>query len=116
MPGAVKALGRCAHAGRVLHHVEAALGRELLAALGDETGIVGTHAEREADHRIGHRQLELSLARSRRRKHLDIALLDVAAVLAQMDGDAVRTRRLGDQRRFHGIGVIDPRTCRRVAT
>src|SRR3989475_9558260 len=38
---------------------------------------------------------------------LHVALLDVAAVLAQVDGDAVGACRLGDERRLDRGGVVD---------
>jgi hypothetical protein len=43
-------------------------------------------------------------------------ILDVAAVLAQMQGDAVAPGLLGDQGREKRIGYDTPRTWRNVAT
>ena len=42
---------------------------------------------------------------TRAQQDFDVARLDVAPVLAQVHGDAVGARLLGDQRRRHGIGI-----------
>ena len=43
-----------------------------------------------------------------------VAVLDVAAILAQVQRDAVRARLLGEQRGVHGIRIVDaPRLAQR---
>ena len=88
--------------------VEPALGRQLLAAFRDEARVVGPHAKRKLDHRLGDRHLEIHVDAQAAAQLLDVAFLDVAAVLAQVDGDALGAGRLGGERYLHRIRVVDP--------
>ena len=101
-------LDRTAHPGRVPHDVETTLGGHLLAPLGYEACVVGTDAQRERDHGIGHRHLEVQLDAEPPAQLLHVALLDVAPVLAQVHGDAVGTRGLRRQRRLDRVRIVDP--------
>ena len=47
---------------------------------------------------------------------LDVGVLDVAAVLAQMDGDAVGAGGLAERAASSGSGSSVRRACRTVAT
>src|SRR5437764_68959 len=103
-----RAIDGAAHPGRVPHDIEAALGGELLAPLRHEARVGGADTEREGDDRVGHRHLEVQLDAEPSAQFLDVALLDMAPVLAQVHGDAVGARRLGHQRRLDGVRVVDP--------
>ena len=46
--------------------------------------------------------------RHERPQQAQVALLDVAAVLAQVDGDAVGAAEQGQHRRRHGVGFVRP--------
>ena len=46
----------------------------------------------ELEHRVRHGHLEIHARLHRAQQHLEVARLDVAAILAQMHGDAVRAR------------------------
>ena len=106
--GPDQALAGAAHPGRVPHDIEATLGGELLAPLRHEARVGGADTEREGDDRVGHRHLEVQLDAEPSAQFLDVALLDMAPVLAQVHGDAVGARRLGHQRRLDGVRVVDP--------
>src|SRR5439155_26379157 len=106
--GRPEPLDRAAHALGVPRDIETTLGGELLAPLGHEAGVLGANAEREGHHRVGHRHLEVQLDAQPAAELLHVPLLDVAPVLAQVHGDAVRARGLGVQRRRDGVRVVDP--------
>ena len=80
-------------------HVESALGSDFLAFLGHETAIRRTRLERDADHLIAGRHLEIEACLQRFGTGLHVPVLDVTTVFAQVNRDAVGARLLGDQRR-----------------
>jgi hypothetical protein len=89
----------------VPHDIEAALGGDFLAAFRDEADGVGPQGEREGGHRRGAGHLEVEPGADLfRAAGQDVALLDVAAVLAQVDGDAVGARRSQRKARATGSG------------
>ena len=118
-------------------HVEAALGGALGAVLRHQATGVRTDAERHVQHRLGRRHLEIQRLRDRRLEPAHVVVVDVAAILAQMRGDAVgpgfdrqqrRPNRIGNRaaaRVAHRRDVIDIHTqpqlghgrtpCRRLA-
>ena len=90
---------------RLPGHVEPALGRELLAALRHQAAIRRPVLDREVDHRVRYRHLEIDARLHRAQQHFDVARLNVPPVFAQVHGDAVGARLLGDERGRDGIGV-----------
>ena len=85
--------------------VEAAFGRELLAPLRHQAAIGGPVLDRELDHRVRHGHLEIDARLHGAQQDVDVARLNVAPVFAQVHGDAVRARLLGDQSRRDGVGI-----------
>ena len=77
--------------------VQAALGGELLAPLRDQAAVGGTHPAGDGDHCRGRRQLQVHARLQGVAEQLDVALLDVPAVLPQVQGDAVGPGLLGHQ-------------------
>ena len=69
--------------------VEPALGRALLALLGDDAGGVRAVAQRDREHLLGRRHLEVQRQVDLGHQPVDVVVGDVAAVLAQVGGDAV---------------------------
>ena len=69
--------------------VEAALGGPLLALFGDDAGGVRAVGERDRQHLLGRRHLQVERDFEPRHQRVDILVGDVAPVLAQMGGDAV---------------------------
>jgi hypothetical protein len=103
-------------AGGVARHVEAAFGRDLLASLGDERHLVRAQAHGQVEHRVGRGDLEVEDRAHLAREPLDVVVLHVAAVLAQVGRDAVGAGGLALARGPHGSGSSPRRACRSVAT
>ncbi len=88
-------------AGLMTGDGQTALGRHFLATFRHQTGGVRRVAQGDGQHLLRHSHLEvqrLVRAAAQGRQHVDVGVGDVAAILAQMGGDAVgsgRQRRLG---------------------
>ena len=85
--------------------IEAALGGALLAPLRHEAGGVRPGLDRDRHHLVGRRHFEIERLGDLGLQPRDVVVADVAAVLAQMRGDAVGAgldRELG---RAHRIGM-----------
>ena len=63
------------------------------------------HAQRDRQHLVGRRHLEVQRPRQFRLQPRDVAVGDVPAVLAQMRGDAVGARLHRQMRGAHRIGM-----------
>src|SRR5262249_6581969 len=85
--------------------IEAAFGRALFAALGNETGRVRAGVDGDAHHLLGCRHFEIERLCDLRLEACDIVVADVPAILAQMRGDAVGAGFGRNLRRMHGIRV-----------
>jgi hypothetical protein len=85
--------------------VEAALRRHLVGLLGHQRHLVGPQREGDGDHLLARRHLDVELAAHAPTESREVGVLDVAAVAAQVSGDAGGARRLGDARGFHRIRV-----------
>ncbi len=103
--GGVHGVGDARNLVAELHDIEPALGGDLLAALGHETHGVRLQAERERGHlrRAGH--FEIHASGGHFTEALDVAILDVAAVLAEMNGDAVGAGALAQRGERDGVGL-----------
>ncbi len=103
MPAARSAAVGVADRRAVRQHVEAALRGQLVRLLRHERHLVGPDARGDPGHlgRRGH--LDVELGRHHLPEQLDVALLDVAAVAAQMDGDALRAGQLGEDGGGHRL-------------
>ena len=86
--------------------VEPALGGPLLALLGDDAGGVRAVAKRDLEHLLGRRHFEVERDGEPRHQRVDILVADVAAVLAQMGGDAVGAGLGRGERGAHRIGMV----------
>ena len=85
-------------------HVEAALGRALGALFRHKATGVGTDAQRDVEHRLGRRHLEIERLLDRGLEPLHVVVVDMAAVLAQMRGDPVGAGLDGEEGGANGIG------------
>ena len=97
---------RIADSRRIGEQIESSLGGNLLATLGDESGLLRFETARESDDLVGGGELKIEVGRNRFLQPLDVAVLHVATVLTKMGGDAVRARRFADRDCFDGIGLI----------
>lgn len=75
--------------------IEAALGRDLAATFGHKHGGVGLDAAGDTDHLVGRGHFEVELDADELAEQEQVAVVDVAAVFAEVDGDAVGTAKLG---------------------
>jgi hypothetical protein len=85
--------------------VEAPLRRNLLALLRHECHLIGFHVAGDLDHRRSDRGLEVELHLHRAAQDLEIAILDVATVLAEVHRDGVGTAQLRERGRPHRVGL-----------
>ena len=74
--------------------IEAALGRALLAPLGDDAGGVRLMAECDGQHLLGRGHFQVQRQVDLGHQPVDVLVGDMAAVLAQMCGDSVARRPL----------------------
>ena len=86
------------HRVRVLHHIQATFSGQLARPLRYERHLVGTDFQGDTRHFVGHGHLDVQLRADAVAKRVEVCVLDVTAVRAQMDGDAIGARSLGDQR------------------
>jgi len=89
------------------NHVQAAFGGELLATLGHEADHSRAALEREADHFLIEAALQIQDRATALAQLAHVAVLDVAAILAQVHRDPVGSRALRGQGPGDGIG-LDP--------
>jgi hypothetical protein len=94
------------------HHVEPALGGELLPPLRHDAGGVRPRLQRDVDHLAGCSHLEVQRLGQLRLQPRDIIIADVAAILAQMRRDAVGP---GRDRRQGGFDRIRMAAAARIA-
>jgi hypothetical protein len=87
--------------------VEPALGGELGALLRHDAGGMRLVAERDLQHLVGRRHLQVERQVDLGAEPVDVVVGDVPAILAQMRGDAVRPGLRRELRRAHGVGVLD---------
>ena len=86
--------------------VEPALGRALLALFGDDAGGVRRMAQRNRQHLVGRRHFEVERQVGRGLDAGEVVIADVAAVFAQMRGDAVSADRRDNLGRADRIRMI----------
>ena len=79
--------------------IEAAFGGDFRAVLGNEADFLGQDAQRDLEDlgRVAHLEIELRIDALAQAE--DVAILDVPAIGAQMDGDAAARRRARRRRR-----------------
>ena len=92
--------------------VEPAFGGEFLAPLRHQAHRVRFGRERNPQHVVGRGHLEIQRLGDLRLQPRHVVVADVAAVLAQMRGDAVGAGLDRGERRAHGIGT---RSAARIA-
>ena len=88
--------------------VQSPLGGHLLALLGYQRRLHGRQFHRDVDDGRGRRQLEVDPGADGLRQEAHIAVVDVAPVLAQVDGDPVGAPQFGEHRRADWIGFVGP--------
>ncbi len=87
--------------------VEPALGGDFVPALGHQHGHLGLDLAGDADHLFGGRHFEVELDVGQLAQAAHVAVLDVAAIFAQMHGDAVGPAEVRFDGRPDRIGFVD---------
>ena len=105
MPAAASRAQRARERCAAADDVQAALGRQLGAPLGHQAAIGRAHAAGDLDHLRGGRHLQIHARAEQLAQQPHVALLDVAAILAQVQRDAVGAGLLGHQRRLHRLRI-----------
>ena len=96
----------------IAHDIQPALGGHLLAPLGHDAHKLRLQFQRKCRHFWRARHFEIQPRRDALPEPPHIALLDVSPILAQMDGDTVGSRPLGEQRKGNRIRLDRPAGCR----
>ena len=86
--------------------IQPALGRHLFAALGHERGLVRRRVAGDLQHVVRAGQLQIDRHGHRLHQHAQIALLNMAAILAQVDRDRVGPAQFGQRRRPNRVGLV----------
>ena len=95
------------HGSEALHlsgHVQAPLGRHLFAAFRHQGHHVGADPQGDRLHFRGGGHLQVETGAHGGPQQLHVPVLDVAAVLPQVHGDAVGAAQLGEKGAAHRIG------------
>ena len=95
--------------------VEPAFRGDLLAPFGDERDLMRAKPLGDGEHLRGARHLEVEDRRDRCGDRVDVGVLDVAAILAQMRRDAVGAGALAERHGASGTGSSPRRAWRTVA-
>ena len=86
--------------------VQPALGGALLALFGDNAGGVRAVRQRDLQHLLGRRHLEVQRQVDLGHQPVDVAVGDVPPVFAQVGGDAIGAGVGGHDCRAHRIGMV----------
>ena len=89
MPALLRLVDVAAQMVLAAHHIEPALGRLLLALLRHQAAGMRHVPQRDGEHLVGGGHLEIERPRQLALEAGDVGIGDVAAVLAQVGGDAV---------------------------
>src|SRR5882724_4121120 len=85
------------------HHIETAFGRNFLPFFWHETDLVRHDAERHVNDLLSVAHLEIQFRHDVCTEPFDVAILDVAAIRAQMGDDSAGTSTLANTRRHQWI-------------
>lgn len=92
------------HAAGLSGDVESAFGGDFFALFGDEGDVVGLDRKGDRDHFVGGGHFQIQVAADGLAQDLDVAVLDVATVFAQVDGDAIGSGEFDDRGGGDGVG------------
>ena len=96
------------HPGPLADHVQAPLGRQLGPTLGDESELVGASFEGDRHDRRIDGQFQVEPALHGLAEQPEVAVLDVAAILAEVDRDPVRAAEFRLGRGPDRVGLAAP--------
>ena len=85
--------------------IQPPFGGQFRATLGDQATGLGRELHSKRQHLGGHRHLQIKPRLHQRAQQPHVPLLDMAPILAQMHGDAVRASLLRQQGGLYRIGI-----------
>ena len=91
---------------RVAGDVEPAFGGDLLAAFGNESDLMGSKTTGQREHLVGAGHLEVEHGANAGCQPLDVGVLNVPSILAEVRGDAVGAGLLAQRGRRNGVGFV----------
>jgi hypothetical protein len=77
------------------HYIQSTFGGNFFPAFGDEGDVVGSDVEGDRDHFFGGGHFEVEVGANGLAEQADIAILNMAAVFPQVDGDAISASEFG---------------------
>jgi hypothetical protein len=86
--------------------IEAAFRGQLSSFFGDQSYLLGYDSFGDFDYRLGHAHFEIQFAGDGLFEDLDITVVDVAAVLAKVDGDSVCACEFALSGRPDGVRLV----------
>ncbi len=92
----------------VPYNIKPTFSGQLLTPLRDETAIGRPNAAGDGGHLRGDGHLQVHPRLQKIAQHLDIAILDMAPVFAQMQGDRVRPCLFSEQSGLNRFGIAGP--------
>ena len=105
-PRAAQTCHRIANARLLRRHIESAFGRHLLTFLGHKHRELRFERNRDGDHLVGRGHLKIELRMHHRFDARQIAVLNMATIFAQMNGDPVCATSLRLESGLDRIGLI----------
>ena len=89
-----------------MRHIEATFGGDLLAPLGNERHLMWAQSYGDGEHFVGAGHLEVEHRCNRSCEPLDVHVLDVSPILAQVRGDPVGAGPFTEPSRGDWIGLV----------
>ena len=97
---------RTLDSGRVFDDVESALRSDFLAPFRHQGYLIGLDGNCDRHHLVSAGKLQVEIGADRRAKYSDIGILDVAPVLTQVGGNAIRSDLLADEGGLDRVGLV----------
>ena len=103
--GVGKTFTGIAHFVELARHVQTAFGGHFLAFFRYQAAEMGLSLTGDIQHLFRHRHLKVHAGIQRLAQNTDIAIGNMATILAQMDGNTVSAGLLGDKSRLYRIRI-----------
>ena len=107
-PRIVQPPARPGHGIHLAGDVQTAFRGEFFAFFRNQANVFRKHPQRDIQHRIGDGHFQVDPGLHGTLHDLEIAVLNMAAIFPQVNGDAVGAGALGGQRCGHGIRIRSP--------
>ena len=104
-PGLAEHAASMFHPRKLPHHVQAAFGGQLFAPLRHQAGVLRQNARGNGEHFLGHCHFQVHAGLQSLTQDFHIGVLNVAPILAQVQGDGIRAGGLRHQGGMHRAGI-----------